>query len=74
GSAIGLTGMAASLGGAVFTFVIGQVVDRAGYAPVFWAAGTAALVALLALVFLVGRVELMRDDATSGGTRKVVAA
>jgi len=74
GSAIGLTGMAASLGGAVFTFVIGQVVDRAGYAPVFWAAGTAALIALLALVFLVGRVELMRDDETSGGTRKVVAA
>ncbi len=59
-SAIGLTGMAASLGGAVFTFVVGLVVDRSGYAPVFWAAGCAALVACLALFFWVGRVEAVR--------------
>lgn len=65
GSALGLTGMAASLGGAIFTFVIGQVVDRVGYSPVFWAAGTAAFVAFLALVFLVGRVERMRDIRTA---------
>jgi MFS transporter, ACS family, hexuronate transporter len=56
-TAIGLTGMASSFGGAVFTYIIGQVVDRAGYAPVFWAAGGAAIVASLALFFWVGRVE-----------------
>jgi MFS transporter, ACS family, hexuronate transporter len=66
-SAIGLTGMAASLGGAAFTFAVGQVVDRAGYAPVFWAAGVAALVACLALFFWVGRVE-------AAGVRQEAAA
>jgi MFS transporter, ACS family, hexuronate transporter len=66
-SAIGLTGMAASLGGAGFTYAVGQVVDRAGYAPVFWAAGVAALVACLALFFWVGRVE-------KAGVRQEVAA
>jgi MFS transporter, ACS family, hexuronate transporter len=66
-SAIGLTGMAASLGGAAFTYAVGQVVDRAGYAPVFWAAGVAALVACLALFFWVGRVE-------KAGVRQEVAA
>lgn len=65
GTALGLTGMAASTGGAIFTFVVGQVVDRAGYAPIFWAAGTAALVAFLALMFLVGRIEVLstKDSA-----------
>jgi len=56
-TAVGLTGMAASLGGALFSFVTGLVVDAAGYAPVFWAAGLAALLACLSLIFWVGRVE-----------------
>ncbi|MEO6003929.1 MAG: MFS transporter [Opitutus sp.] len=57
GSAVGLTGMAASFGGAIFTFIVGRVVSSAGYAPVFWAVGTLALVAFVALIFAVGRVE-----------------
>lgn len=69
GSALGLTGMAASLGGAIFTFIVGQVVDRAGYSPVFWAVGTAAFVAFLALLFLVGRVEQLQPI----GNAKAVA-
>ncbi len=59
-TAIGMTGMAASLGGAIFTFAVGQVVDRAGYAPVFWAVGSAALVACLALFFGIGKVDSRR--------------
>lgn len=55
-TAVGLTGMAASLGGAIFTYAIGQMVDRTGYAPVFWIAGTLALVACVALFAGVGRV------------------
>ncbi len=56
-TAVGWTGTAASLGGAGFTYGAGWMVQHHGYGPVFWAAGTAALVALLSLVFLVGRVE-----------------
>lgn len=56
-TALGVTGMAASLGGAAFTYVIGQIVNRAGYGPVFWIAGTISLVACLALFFALGRVE-----------------
>lgn len=70
GSALGLTGMGASLGGAIFTFMVGQVVDRAGYSPVFLTVGCLALVALLALIFLVGRVEAMRS---SGAIPEVTA-
>ena len=57
GSAIGWTGMAASLGGVVFTYAIGQTVDRAGYGPVFTFAGLTALVALALLIVAVGKVE-----------------
>jgi ACS family hexuronate transporter-like MFS transporter len=62
-TALGLTGMAASLGGAGFTFAIGHIVMRAGYAPVFWIAGTASLVACLALIFALGRVERLPDKS-----------
>jgi ACS family hexuronate transporter-like MFS transporter len=56
-TAIGVTGTAASLGGAIFTFATGWLVEWRGYAPAFWVAGTAALVAFLSLVFLLGRVD-----------------
>jgi fucose permease len=61
GTAMGSTLMAASLGGAVFTYGVGQVVDRLGYAPVFWTVGMLPLAACLALFFWVGRVERIRD-------------
>ncbi|MBI5693452.1 MAG: MFS transporter [Verrucomicrobia bacterium] len=60
-TAMGSTLMAASLGGAGFTFLVGRVVDRFGYAPVFWAVGLLPLAACVALVFWVGRVERLRD-------------
>ncbi|MDP3208168.1 MAG: MFS transporter [Rhodoglobus sp.] len=60
-TAMGSTLMAASLGGAVFTYVVGQVVDRVGYSPVFWTVGVLPLAACVALFFWVGRVERIRD-------------
>jgi ACS family hexuronate transporter-like MFS transporter len=59
-TAMGFTGTAASLGGAAFTYATGWMVDSSGYAPVFWVAGTAALVALLSLVFVLGKVEAVK--------------
>jgi len=57
GSAVGLTGMGASLGGAAFTFAIGRIVTVAGYDPVFWIAGTLAILASVVLIFGLGRVQ-----------------
>lgn len=62
GTAVGATLMAASLGGAAFTYIVGLVVDRTGYAPVFWTVGTLPLIACLALFFWVGRVERISSN------------
>ena len=51
---IGFTGMGSSLGGAAFTYGAGLVVDKSGYAPVFWTIGVLPLLACLTLVFGVG--------------------
>jgi ACS family hexuronate transporter-like MFS transporter len=59
-TAVGLTGTAASFGGAIFTFCIGRLVDAAGYAPVFWAAAAVTVLAFLSVVFVVGQVYLIR--------------
>ena len=52
-SAVGLTTMAASIGGACFTWWVGRTVDASGYGPVFAAAGTLAVAALVSLLTLV---------------------
>ncbi len=56
-TAVGLTGMASSLGGSIFTYAIGLMVDRAGYSPVFAVAGILALLACIALHAGVGRIH-----------------
>ncbi len=61
GSAVGTTLMAASLGGAGFTFLVGQIVDRVGYAPAFWAVGSLAPIACLALFFWLGPVRRIAE-------------
>lgn len=66
-TAVGLTTAAASLGGACFTYAIGQMVDRHGYAPVFWVVGSAAALAFAFLLLVLGRVE-------PAGQRKAVTA
>lgn len=55
-AAIGMTGAAASLGGAAFTYAVGQMVDAYGYGPAFFVAGLGAPIACLALIYGVGRV------------------
>jgi ACS family hexuronate transporter-like MFS transporter len=60
GTVIGWTGTAASLGGALFTYVTGTVVQNHGYAPMFWTAGVTALLALVVLIVILGRVEPIR--------------
>lgn len=56
-TAVGFTGMAASLGGSAFTFLTGIVLERYGYQPIFWAAGTLSVLALTFLIAAVGKVE-----------------
>lgn len=58
--AVGMTGMAASLGGAAFTYAVGQMVDAAGYGPAFAVASIAPPLACLVLVYGVGRVAPLR--------------
>ena len=56
-TAVGLTGMGSSLGGAIFTYGTGLIVDKAGYGPIFWTIGIIPLIACLTLVFCVGRIR-----------------
>ena len=63
GSAMGTTLMAASLGGAGFTFAVGQIVDQVGYAPAFWAVGSLAPIACLSLFFWLGPVKRISETA-----------
>jgi MFS transporter, ACS family, hexuronate transporter len=60
-TAMGSTLMAASLSGAAFTFGVGQIVDRAGYSPVFWSVAVLPLAACFALFFVMGRIERIRS-------------
>jgi ACS family hexuronate transporter-like MFS transporter len=49
----GLSGLAAGLVGAVFTFAVGILVDRFSYGPAFLVAGLLPLFATGCLLFLV---------------------
>jgi MFS transporter, ACS family, hexuronate transporter len=60
-TAIGWTGAAASLGGAAFSWAAGWIVQTRGYGTVFWAVGTAAVLALGLLIVILGRVEPIRQ-------------
>jgi ACS family hexuronate transporter-like MFS transporter len=63
GSMTGLSGTGAALGGIVFTFVTGRLVDRVSYWPVFVLAATAPLVGFAILHVLmptVRQVDLVR--------------
>lgn len=54
-TAVGWTTAASSLGGALFTWVTGRMVDSQGYGPVFVMAGLTSMLAFVVLYFAVGR-------------------
>lgn len=56
-SVSGLSGMGAGLGGILFTWAIGSVVDRFSYRPVFVAAGVLPLLAMFLVHVLIPKVH-----------------
>ena len=56
-SVSGLSGTGAALGGMIFTLIIGAVVDRFSYMPVFLAAGVMPLIAASIVLVSVRPVE-----------------
>lgn len=63
GTALGLTGLSAALGGSAFTWLAGRIVERAGYGYVFLVAGIAPLLASAVLVFGVNRADEPNESA-----------
>jgi ACS family hexuronate transporter-like MFS transporter len=53
GTVTGLTGLAAGLSGALFTLLVGTLVDHFSYIPAFVVAATAPILATLSVVFLI---------------------
>lgn len=70
GGAVGFTGSAASLGGAIFTFVLGQAVDKVGYSSAFWATGVLASLACFTLLAALGKVQPLKIPSLSESTAK----
>jgi ACS family hexuronate transporter-like MFS transporter len=62
GTVSGLSGTGAGLGGFVFTWVIGIVVDRVSYTPIFLAAGLLPLMALLLVQLLIPKVRMVEPS------------
>jgi sugar phosphate permease len=69
GSMTGLSGGGAAFVGIGFTLLIGWIVDRFSYWPVFVIAGTAPLVGFAVLSALIGEIrplELVREEMETG--------
>jgi ACS family hexuronate transporter-like MFS transporter len=56
-SVSGLSGTGAALGGMIFTLIIGAVVDRFSYVPVFIAAGVMPLIATSIVIMSIRPIE-----------------
>lgn len=65
GSVTGLSGLAAGLAGAAFTFAVGATVDRFSYAPAFLIAGIMPIAATI-FVFLLIRPPVNPQPTASG--------
>jgi hypothetical protein len=59
-TAVGCTGTAASLGGEIFTFLTGRIVQVSGYATMFWITAAVTAMALMSLIFALGKVQPVR--------------
>ncbi len=63
GSVVGIGGMAGAIGGMMIARFVGYILDSTGsYAPIFAVAGSAYLVALIALHLVSPRLALARLD------------
>jgi MFS transporter, ACS family, hexuronate transporter len=58
GSVAGMAGTGAGLGGVAFTWIIGAVVDRFSYTPIFLMAGLMPLVALAIVQWLIPQIAM----------------
>jgi ACS family hexuronate transporter-like MFS transporter len=63
----GLTGLAAGLSGALFTLLVGTLVDHFSYVPAFVLAATAPILATLSVVFLIRREGQPNASVTPPG-------
>ncbi|MCC6164186.1 MAG: MFS transporter [Acidobacteria bacterium] len=61
GSVTGLGGLLGSIAGVITQRIIGQVVEGAGYAPVFLVCASAYLIAFFLVVVLIGELGRIRD-------------
>lgn len=59
GSIAGLVGAAGSMGGVVFSFVVGLILTDFGYGPAFAIAGVLHPISFLLILFLVKKVEMI---------------
>jgi ACS family hexuronate transporter-like MFS transporter len=59
-SATGLSGLGAGLAGALFTLLVGWLVDKFSYAPAFFLAGTIPLLATLGVLVLIRQPDSRR--------------
>jgi MFS transporter, ACS family, hexuronate transporter len=57
GSVTGLSGLGAGLAGALFTLVVGWLVDKFSYHPAFFAAATVPLLATASVLLLIRTPE-----------------
>lgn len=63
----GLTGLAAGLSGALFTLLVGTLVDHFSYFPAFVLAATAPILATLSIVFLIPSEGRANSSVTPPG-------
>jgi ACS family hexuronate transporter-like MFS transporter len=63
GSVTGLSGLASGLSGTLFTLIVGTLVDRFSYVPAFVVAGTAPILATLAVIFLLPRAGVTPHES-----------
>jgi ACS family hexuronate transporter-like MFS transporter len=64
-SVSGLSGMGAGLGGILFTWAVGQIIDQFSYQPIFVAAGLLPVLALAPVQLLIPKV--IRFDLSNKG-------
>jgi ACS family hexuronate transporter-like MFS transporter len=63
GSVFGLGGLAAAIASVCFTWMTGQIVDRAGYTPVFLIAAALGPLGLVVTILLAGKIGSLEVES-----------